>query len=122
MSIMKEFKEFAMKGNVVDMAVGFILGGAFSTIVKSMVSDIIMPPIGLLLGGVDFAELKLVLNTFEPRLKRDSVKVRVERSAKAGLVIQIEGTLQLSPVPERMRLSTTIDLDNGNARTTLEER
>ena len=67
-------------------------------------------------------ELKLVLNTFEPRLKRDSVKVRVERSAKAGLVIQIEGTLLLSPVPERMRLSTTIDLDNGNARTTLEER
>lgn len=61
MSILKEFKEFAMKGNVVDMAVGFILGGAFSTIVKSMVSDIIMPPVGLLLGGVDFANLKIVL-------------------------------------------------------------
>lgn len=61
MGIMKEFKDFAMKGNVVDMAVGFILGGAFSTIVKSMVSDIIMPPIGLALGGVDFSNLKLVL-------------------------------------------------------------
>ena len=54
MGIMKEFKEFAMKGNVVDMAVGFILGGAFSTIVKSLVNDVIMPPIGLALGGVDF--------------------------------------------------------------------
>ena len=66
MSIMKEFKEFAMKGNVVDMAVGFILGGAFSTIVKSMVSDIIMPPIGLAIGGVDFAQLKLVLKEGTP--------------------------------------------------------
>ncbi|MHC9236921.1 type VI secretion system baseplate subunit TssE [Pseudooceanicola sp. 502str34] len=79
-------------------------------------------------NGLDFEpdalsrELKMVLNTFEPRLKRDSVKVRVERSAKAGLVIRIEGTLMLSPVPERLRLSTTIDLDNGNARTTLEDR
>lgn len=61
MGIMKEFKEFAMKGNVVDMAVGFILGGAFSTIVKSLVNDVIMPPIGLALGGVDFSNLKVVL-------------------------------------------------------------
>ena len=50
-----------MKGNVVDMAVGFILGGAFSTIVKSLVNDVIMPPIGLALGGVDFSNLKVVL-------------------------------------------------------------
>jgi large conductance mechanosensitive channel len=57
----KEFKEFAMRGNVVDMAVGIIIGGAFGTIVKSLVSDVIMPPIGLLLGGVDFSELFLVL-------------------------------------------------------------
>lgn len=61
MGIFKEFKDFAMKGNVVDLAVGFILGGAFSTIVKSLVSDVIMPPIGLLLGGVDFSQLKVVL-------------------------------------------------------------
>lgn len=57
----REFKEFAMRGNVVDMAVGIIIGGAFGTIVKSLVSDVIMPPIGLLLGGVDFSELFLVL-------------------------------------------------------------
>ena len=52
-----EFKKFAMKGNVVDMAVGIIIGGAFGTIVKSLVADVIMPPVGLALGGVDFANL-----------------------------------------------------------------
>ena len=57
----KEFKEFAVKGNVVDMAVGIIIGAAFGTIVTSLVKDIIMPPIGLLLGGVDFSNLFLVL-------------------------------------------------------------
>lgn len=59
--MLKEFKEFAMRGNVVDMAVGIIIGGAFGTIVKSLVSDIIMPPIGLLLGGVDFSDLFITL-------------------------------------------------------------
>ncbi len=59
--MLKEFKEFAIKGNVLDMAVGIIIGGAFGTIVKSLVSDVIMPPIGLLLGGVDFGEFFVVL-------------------------------------------------------------
>jgi large conductance mechanosensitive channel len=59
--MLKEFKEFAMRGNVVDMAVGIIIGAAFGTIVKSLVSDIIMPPIGLLLGNVDFTNLFIVL-------------------------------------------------------------
>lgn len=57
----KEFKEFAVKGNVIDMAVGIIIGAAFGTIVKSLVSDVIMPPVGLLLGGVDFADFFIVL-------------------------------------------------------------
>lgn len=57
----KEFKTFAMRGNVVDMAVGIIIGGAFGTIVKSLVDDVLMPPIGLLLGGVDFSELFVTL-------------------------------------------------------------
>ncbi len=57
----KEFKDFAMRGNVVDMAVGIIIGGAFGTIVKSLVSDVMMPPIGLLLGGVDFSDLFITL-------------------------------------------------------------
>jgi large conductance mechanosensitive channel len=61
MGMVQEFREFAVKGNVVDMAVGIIIGGAFGTIVKSLVSDVIMPPIGLLLGGVDFTDLFVVL-------------------------------------------------------------
>lgn len=61
MSIIKEFKEFAIKGNAVDMAVGIIIGAAFGKIVSSLVTDVIMPPIGLLVGGVDFKNLKVVL-------------------------------------------------------------
>lgn len=59
--MLKEFKEFAMKGNVVDMAIGIVIGAAFGAIVKSLVSDIIMPPVGLLLGNVDFANLFAVI-------------------------------------------------------------
>lgn len=59
--MLEEFKKFAMRGNVVDMAVGIIIGGAFGTIVKSLVSDVIMPPVGLLLGGVDFTDLFITL-------------------------------------------------------------
>ena len=59
--MLNEFKEFAMRGNVVDMAVGIIIGGAFGKIVSSLVSDVIMPPIGMLLGGVDFSNLAATL-------------------------------------------------------------
>jgi large conductance mechanosensitive channel len=59
--MLKDFKEFAMRGNVVDLAVGIIIGGAFGTIVKSLVDDVIMPPIGLALGNVDFADLFVLL-------------------------------------------------------------
>ncbi len=61
MSIVKEFKEFAVKGDAVDMAVGIVIGASFGKIVSSLVGDVIMPPIGLLLGGVDFKNLKAVL-------------------------------------------------------------
>lgn len=67
MALMKEFREFAVKGNVVDMAVGIIIGGAFGTIVRSLVDDVIMPPVGLLLRGVDFKDLFLVLRAGDPR-------------------------------------------------------
>lgn len=59
--MLKEFREFAMRGNVVDMAVGIVIGGAFGTIVGSLVKDVLMPPIGLALGGVDFASLYVTL-------------------------------------------------------------
>jgi large conductance mechanosensitive channel len=59
--VLKEFKAFVMRGNVLDLAVGFIMGGAFGTIVKSLVDDVIMPPIGLALGNVDFSDLFVML-------------------------------------------------------------
>lgn len=65
MKMAKEFKEFAMRGNVVDLAVGVIIGGAFGKIVTSLVNDIIMPPIGMILGGKEFKELKIYLEKTE---------------------------------------------------------
>lgn len=61
MGMLKEFQEFAVKGNVVDMAVGIIIGGAFGKIVTSFVNDVIMPPLGILIGGVDFSDLAITL-------------------------------------------------------------
>ncbi len=61
MSLLKEFKAFAMKGNVLDLAIGIIIGAAFGKIVSSFVNDVLMPPIGLLLGGMDFSSFSLVL-------------------------------------------------------------
>ncbi|HEU0068689.1 MAG TPA: large conductance mechanosensitive channel protein MscL [Nitrospiraceae bacterium] len=67
--MLKEFRDFAMRGNVIDMAIGVIIGGAFGKIVSSLVSDVMMPPIGLLLGGVDFTGLFLNLSgTAQPSL------------------------------------------------------
>ena len=59
--MLKEFKKFAVKGNMLDMAVGIVIGAAFGTIIKSLVADVLMPPLGLLMGGVDFSALKLTL-------------------------------------------------------------
>jgi large conductance mechanosensitive channel len=61
MKLVQEFKQFAMRGNVVDMAVGIIIGGAFGKIISSLVNDILMPPLGVLIGGVDFTDLKATL-------------------------------------------------------------
>jgi len=86
--MLKEFKEFAMRGNVVDMAVGIIIGAAFGTIVKSLVDDVIMPPIGLLLGNVDFSNLFVTLKqgaTAGPYLTLADAK-------KAGAVILSYGS------------------------------
>ncbi len=63
MSMLAEFKSFAVRGNVVDMAVGIVMGGAFGKIVSSFVADVLMPPIGILLGGVDFSDLAVTLKS-----------------------------------------------------------
>jgi len=66
MSMVKEFKEFAMRGNVLDLAIGIIIGAAFGKVVSSMVSDVLMPPIGVLIGGVDFSSFGLTLKAATP--------------------------------------------------------
>jgi large conductance mechanosensitive channel len=78
MSMLQEFKEFAMRGNVVDMAVGIVIGAAFGKIVTSIVSDIIMPPLGMLTGGIDFSAMKWVLrpaDTSDPAHKVAEVAI-----------------------------------------------
>jgi large conductance mechanosensitive channel len=76
MSIVKEFKEFAMRGSVIDLAVGVVIGAAFGTIVTSLVKDIIMPPIGILLGKVDFAEKKYIITPADATHKVAEVAIR----------------------------------------------
>ena len=93
MGFFKEFKEFAMKGNVIDMAVGVVIGGAFGKIVTSLVNDIVLPPIGLAIGGVEFSELKAVLKPAkEAVVDADGVEVEkaVEEVAiRYGNLIQV---------------------------------
>lgn len=84
MSMMKEFKAFAMKGNVVDMAVGIVIGGAFGKIVSSFVSDVLMPPIGMLLGGMDFSKLSMEL---APAVVENGEVVKAAVSLNYGMFI-----------------------------------
>ena len=82
---LQDFKAFAMKGKVVDMAVGVIIGGAFGKIVTSVVNDVIMPPIGLLVGGVDFKDLKLVLQSAKPEVLNEAGEVITPAVAEVTL-------------------------------------
>lgn len=86
MGVLKEFKEFAMKGNVVDLAVGVVIGAAFGKIVNSLVSDVIMPPIGWLLGGVNFTDIKLKLS--------EDVLDATGKVTQAGVNVNIGNFLQ----------------------------
>lgn len=74
MGMIQEFKDFAMRGNVVDLAVGVIIGGAFGKIVSSLVSDIIMPPLGFVLSGIDFKDLKLILQPATTNAAGDTIE------------------------------------------------
>jgi len=88
--VLKEFKAFALKGNMLDMAVGIIIGGAFGTIISSLVKDIIMPPIGLAMGGIDFAEQFILLRAGEtpgPYLTLDAAKEAGAVTMNYGLFI-----------------------------------
>ena len=85
-TFLQDFKAFAMKGNVIDMAVGVIIGGAFGKIVSSMVADVIMPPIGLLVGGVNFTDLKWVL---KPAVMQDGQEVAAAVTLNYGNFLQV---------------------------------
>lgn len=87
MSLLTEFREFAVKGNVVDLAVGVIIGAAFNGIVKSLVDQVVMPPIGLLTGGIDFSKLEWVLRPEDPATV-EIEKVSIMYGAFANTVIQ----------------------------------
>lgn len=87
MSMLKEFKEFAVKGNVVDMAVGIIIGVAFGKIVSSFVADVLMPPIGMLIGGVDFSNLLITLKAAEEGVEAVALRYGVFLQAVFDFVI-----------------------------------
>jgi large conductance mechanosensitive channel protein len=84
MSILQEFKTFAIKGNVVDMAVGIIIGAAFGKIVSSLVADVIMPPIGVLVGGMDFSKLAITLQAASTNPARGHAELRQVPADKPG--------------------------------------
>jgi large conductance mechanosensitive channel len=92
MSMMKEFREFAMRGNVVDMAVGVIIGGAFGTIVKSVIDDLVMPPVGKIVGGVDFSNLYVPLTE-----KIDAVKATA-LATNAHFTLALADAKKIGPV------------------------
>ena len=86
LTFLQDFKAFAMKGNVIDMAVGVIIGGAFGKIVSSLVADVIMPPVGLLVGGVNFTDLKWVL---KPAVVHDGQEVAAAVTLNYGNFLQV---------------------------------
>src|SRR2546428_12427475 len=87
MSIIKEFKEFAMRGNVVDLAVGVVIGGAFGKIVTSVVNDVLMPPIGKAMGGVNFADLFINLDPSKTLANGEPIKSLAQAKTAGAAVI-----------------------------------
>ena len=112
MGMLKEFKEFAMRGNVIDLAVGVVIGAAFGKIVTSLVNDVIMPPIGLLTGGVDFSDMKWVLKPADNTDPAHKVaEVAIQYGAFINTVVQfliiafvifllVKAINRLAPKPE----------------------
>jgi large conductance mechanosensitive channel len=103
MSIAKEFREFAVKGNVVDMAVGIIIGAAFGKIVSSLVSDVVTPPLGYLIGGVDFTKLALTLPSLTQGAEQVTVRYGIFLQALFDFIIVAFAIFLLIKLINRMR-------------------
>ena len=103
MSFVKEFREFAVKGNVVDMAVGIIIGAAFGKIVSSLVSDIVTPPLGYLIGGVDFTKLAVTLPAFQEGAEPVTVRYGVFLQATFDFMIVAFAIFMLVKLINRLR-------------------
>ena len=103
MSIVKEFREFAVKGNVVDMAVGIIIGAAFGKIVSSLVSDVVTPPLGYLIGGVDFTKLAITLPALQEGSEPVTVRYGVFLQATFDFVIVALAIFMLVKLINRLR-------------------
>jgi len=88
MGFLAEFKAFALKGNVIDMAVGIVVGGAFNKIVNSLVNDVIMPPLGMLLGKVDFKDLRVVLKDVDPLVAGEAGEVSLRYGMFINSIIE----------------------------------
>ena len=103
MSIVKEFREFAVKGNVVDMAVGIIIGAAFGKIVSSLVSDVVTPPLGYLIGGVDFTQLAVTLPALKEGAEDVTIRYGVFLQALFDFIIVAFAIFMLVKLINRLR-------------------
>lgn len=122
MGMIKEFRDFAVKGNVVDMAVGIIIGAAFGKIVSSLVSDVIMPPIGLLLGNVDFSSLTLVLKEATETTPAITVKYGLFINTIIDFVIVALAIFLVIKQMNRLKQPAPPGADNEGLPAVLDER
>ena len=114
MGLLQEFKAFALKGNVMDMAVGVIVGGAFGKIVTSLVNDVIMPPVRVLVGGVDFKDLKFMLKPGTPAIEaKDAVLYDADVVNEAGEIVHHAGDV-MTPAVDAVAAVDPVFLTYGN--------
>ena len=126
MPLVQEFKKFALRGNMLDLAVGFTVGAAFTTVVKSLVDDILMPPIGLLIGGADFSDLYVVLSpgetslppyaTLQEALEAGAVTLNYGRFINAGIALLLVALAMFLVIRVINRLDATLDAALGDER------
>ncbi len=122
MGMIQEFKEFAVKGNVVDMAVGIVIGGAFGKIVSSLVADVVMPPVGLVMGGVNFTELQVVLREAQGETAAVAIKYGVFLQTVLDFLIVAFAIFSVIKIMNRWKKEEAPAADPGPPEPTAEEK